>query len=84
MGEAGGGGEIGGDGVALAEVAGDGGEVEAEGGGGGRAGGGDGDRAEGISGEEVHAVLEGFGEGVGVGGPPSLRTSPTRAELWRV
>jgi hypothetical protein len=26
--------------------------------------------------------LEGFGEGVGVGGPPSLRTSPTRAELW--
>ena len=45
----------------------DGGEVEAEGGGGGRTGGGDGDRAGGISREEVHAVLEGFGEGVGVG-----------------
>ena len=66
MGEAGGGGEVGGDGVALAEMAGDGGEVEAEGGSGGRAGGGDGDRARGISREEVHAVLEGFGEGVGV------------------
>ena len=39
------GGELGGDGVALAEVAGDGGEVAAEGRGGGGAGGGDGDGA---------------------------------------
>jgi len=68
VGEAGGGEEVGGDGVALAEVAGNGGEVEAEGGSGGRAGGGDGDRAGEISCEEVHAVLEGFGEGVGVVG----------------
>ena len=54
----GGSGEVGCDGVALAKVAGGGGEVEAEGGGGSRAGGGDGDCAGGISGEAVHAVLE--------------------------
>ena len=68
MGEAGGGGEVGRYGVALAKVAGYGGEVEAKDRGGGRAGGGDGDGTGGISGEEVHAVLEGFGEGVGVVG----------------
>ena len=58
---AGGGGEVGGDRVALTEVAGDGGEIEGESRGGGRAGGGDGDRSGGISGEAVHAVLERFG-----------------------
>ena len=68
MGEAGGGGEVGGDSITLAEMAGGGGKVETESGGGGCAGGGDGDRARGISGEAVHAVLEGFGEGVGVVG----------------
>ena len=68
MGEAGGGGKVGRDGVALTEVAGDGREVEEEDRGVGRAGGGDGDGTGGISGEEVHAVLEGFGEGVELGG----------------
>ena len=67
MDEAVGGGEVGGDRVAFAEMAGDDGEVEAESGGGGCAGGGDGDGDGGVSGEEVHAVLEGFGEGVVLG-----------------
>ena len=47
----------------------DGREVEAEGGGGCCTGGGDGDCAGGISGEAVHSVLEGFGEGVECKGP---------------
>ena len=38
----------------------------------------------GVSGEAVYPVLEGSGEGVELGGPPSLRTSPTRAALCRV
>jgi len=64
---AGGGGEVGRYGVALAEVAGEGREIEAEGRGGGGAGGGDGDGVGGVSGEAVHAVLERSGEGVVLG-----------------
>ena len=67
MDEGAGGGEVGRYGVALTEMAGSGGEVEAEGGGGSCAGGGDGERAGGISGEAVHAVLEGSREGVELG-----------------
>ena len=80
MDEGAGGGEVGGNGVALAEMAGGGGEVEAESGGGGRSGGEDGDRAGGISGEAVHAVLEGFGEGVGVG----ERVGQVKGGRWKV
>ena len=58
------GGEVGGNGVALTEVARDGGEVAAEGGNGGGAGRRVGGGASGVSGEAVHAVLEGSGEGV--------------------
>jgi len=82
MGEAGWGGEVGGDRVALAELAGDGGEVEAESGSGGRAGGGDSERAGGISGEEIHAVLERFGEGVELGGYLILLAEIVGLEEW--
>ena len=66
MDEGAGRGEVGGNGVALAKMAGGAGPVAGEGGGGGSASGRDGGRAKWIFGEEVYAVLEGSGEGVGV------------------
>jgi len=57
-------GEVGGNGVALAKMAGGAGPVAREGGGGGCASGGDGGGAKWIFGEEIYAVLEGLGEGV--------------------
>ena len=62
MDEGTGSGEVGGNGVALAKMAGGAGPVAGEGGGGGSASGRDGGRAEWIFGEEVYAVLEGLGE----------------------
>ena len=59
-------GEVGGNGVALAKMAGGAGPVAGEGGGGGSASGRDGGRAKWIFGKEVYAVLERSGEGVGV------------------
>ena len=64
MDEGAGSGEVGGNGVALAKMAGWVGPVEEEGGGGGSASGRDGCRAEWIFGKEVYTVLEGFGEEV--------------------
>ena len=64
MDEGAGSGEVGGNGVALAKMAGGAGPVAGEGGGGGSASGRDGGCAEWIFGEEVHAVLEGLGERV--------------------
>ena len=66
MDEGTGSGEVGDNGVALAKMAGGVGPVAGEGGGGGSASGRDGGRAKWIFGEEVYAVLEGSGEGVGV------------------
>ena len=66
MDEGAGRGEVGGNGVALAKMAGGAGPVAGEGGGGGSTGGGEGGSAEWIFGEEVYAVLEGSGERVGV------------------
>lgn len=64
MDEGAGGGEVGGNGVALAKMAGWAGPVAGEGGGGGCTSGRDGDCAKWIFGEEVYAVLEGSGQGV--------------------
>jgi len=62
--EGAGSGEVGGNGVALAKMAGGVGPVAGEGGGGGCTSGRYGGRAKWIFGEEVYAVLEGSGEGV--------------------
>ena len=67
LGGAGAVGEVSGDRVAFAEVAGDGGAVEAKGGGGGGEGRGDGDGTGGVSGKAVHTVLERSGERVELG-----------------
>ena len=64
MDEGTGSGEVSGNGVALAKMAGGVGPVAGEGGGGGCTGGRDGGCAEWIFGEAVYAVLEGPGEGV--------------------
>ena len=66
MDEGAGSGEVGGNGVALAKMAGGVGPVAGAGGGGGCTGGRDGGCAEWIFGDAVYAVLEGFGEGVDV------------------